>query len=44
MMKLNDSKINDEVGWFYTKWWSSMILHWMMKLNDSKLDDEVKWF
>jgi len=24
MMKLNDSKINDEVGWFYTKWWSSM--------------------
>jgi len=24
MMKLNDSKVNDEVGWFYTKWWSSM--------------------
>jgi len=22
MMKLNDSKLDDEVGWFYTKWWS----------------------
>jgi len=22
MMKLNDSKLNDEGGWFYTKWWS----------------------
>jgi len=27
MMKLNDSKLNVEVQWFYTKWWSSMILH-----------------
>jgi len=27
MMKLNDSKLDDEVGWFYTKWWSSIILH-----------------
>jgi len=22
MMKLNDSKLNDEVQWFYTRWWS----------------------
>jgi len=27
MMKLDDSKLDDEVKWFYTKWWSSMILH-----------------
>jgi len=27
MMKLDDSKLNDEVQWFYTKWWSSMILN-----------------
>jgi len=27
MMKLNDSTLNAEVQWFYTKWWSWMIIH-----------------
>jgi len=22
MMKLDDSTLNDEVQWFYTRWWS----------------------
>jgi len=27
MMKLDDSTLNDEVGWFCTKWWSWRIIH-----------------
>jgi len=27
MMKLDDYTLNDEAKWFYTKWWSWMILH-----------------